>query len=107
MNAILQPGFSIVARSTDPHTSHARRNMSLSEARRVAILAAVKLHGPMNVSEIAGWIGIPEDEVNRRCSDLRTAGRLKRIETGTFNGKPIYRTRLSSKGEASCLLMLP
>jgi predicted ArsR family transcriptional regulator len=110
MNPIIQSGVSIVprARHKDVHTSHESARSALKGAGRHAstILTCIVFDGPQTASQISGWTGIDSVEITRRLSDLHRLGKVKRIQTGTFDGKPIYKTRLTPSGRPACVWML-
>lgn len=110
MNPILQEGVSIVprCRRKDVHTSHESAQAATKGAGRHAstILTCLVFEGPQTASQIAGWTGIDSVEVTRRLSDLYRMGKIKRIQTGTYDGKPIYKTRLTPSGRKACVWRL-
>lgn len=110
MSIVIQEGVSIVprCRRKDVHTSHESAQAATKGAGRHAtgILVCLLLEGPQTASELSGWINVDSVEVTRRLSDLYRMGKIKRIQTGTYDGKPIYKTRLTPSGRPSCVWRL-
>lgn len=62
-----------LARRTDPSTSHeaAERVSEFASGHRRVILAALKLHGPLTVDEIAQHTGLKSQQINKRLPELQ------------------------------------
>lgn len=94
--------------ATDPHTSFAAAHAvaDTATARRVQILTALKLHGPMTSHEIAAKLDLHWSDVARRCTELLESHQIMRTERGIYLGKPIYWTRRTPSGKAACVWRL-
>lgn len=73
------PLFDLLARPSDPPTSHeaARRSRSFSSGHRAAILAALEA-GPAGQTELSNRTGLTVAAVSKRLHELAKAGLIVR-----------------------------
>lgn len=89
----------------DPHTSVQAAESAAGKAQhmRTATRTALRLYGPQTSHEIAARMGCHWSDVARRITELIVDGKVAREQTGTYEGRPIYRTRLTPSGKPACV----
>ena len=90
----------------DPQTSvdAAQSVKEVSKQHRVMCLTALALYGGQTSHEVAARCGFNHWSVAaRRITELHEQGTIRRKQTGTFNGKPIYETRKTPSGRSACV----
>ncbi len=108
--ALISAGVPLSHRN-DPQTSldAAVSMREVSTHHRVQILTALRLYGPMTSHQCAERCGFDHWSVAaRRLTELADprVGKVEKIETGTFDGKPIYLTRKTPSGRQACVWRL-
>ena len=88
-------------RNSDPPTSQAAADSMEkggAHQHRIMCMTCLILYGEQTGAEIAKRTGLSVEQVCRRLPELGEAGTIERVETGTHNAKPLYKTRNNERG---------